>query len=72
MTQRGKTLVSGHTLLFEGSALGHDSSGCGAGVGGCSCGERSPELPNRAARKRWHKEHKAAIVADRKEKESNG
>jgi hypothetical protein len=31
------------------------------GRGECSCGERSPVLESNAARKRWHREHKAEV-----------
>ena len=65
MTLKGKTLVKGHTLLFEGDALGKSYSRCGPGEGGCSCGARSDRLPSRAARKRWHKEHKVEMQAMR-------
>lgn len=64
MSLKGKTLVKGHTLLFEGAALGMLGNDCGLGVGGCSCGARSEELPSRASRKRWHKEHKQAVAAE--------
>lgn len=57
----GKTLLKGHTLLFEGEAIGQSWHKNGPGSGKCSCGEMSPELPTRAARKRWHREHKEAI-----------
>jgi hypothetical protein len=63
MSMVGKTLVKGHTLLFEGQALGRSHDRCGRGIGGCTCGERSEELPNRASRKRWHKQHKAEVIA---------
>lgn len=33
----------------------------GPGMGLCECGEYSPLLPNRAARKRWHREHKDQV-----------
>jgi hypothetical protein len=62
----GKTLVKGHTLRFEGMAL-YDDDGSGiygwsrTGRGECSCGERSPVLESNAARKRWHREHKAEV-----------
>lgn len=62
-TMKGKTLVPGHTLIFEGDALGRSRGLSGPGEGGCSCGARSPRLETRAARKRWHKEHKDAIRA---------
>lgn len=35
------------------------------GHGKCRCGALSPELPTTAARKRWHKQHKAEVLADR-------
>lgn len=68
-------IVRGHGLLNEGVGyppgirdlvqryryIFHDPRG----VGGCSCGAISPPLPSNAARKRWHKAHKAEIVAAR-------
>jgi hypothetical protein len=64
MSLKGKTLLKGHTLILEGAAMGMGiSPSTGSGVGGCSCGARSPELPSRAARKRWHKDHKAEVRA---------
>ena len=65
MDLKGKTLVKGHALLFEGEALGNRFNRTGPGVGGCTCGVHSEELPSRAARKRWHKEHKAGVLAAR-------
>lgn len=65
MNLKGKTLVKGHHLLFEGAALGQSFNRTGSGIGGCSCGARSEELPTRAARKRWHKDHKAGVLASR-------
>jgi len=61
---KGKTLLKGHTLLNEGKAVGRAA---GAGLGGCSCGARSEELPSNVARQRWHKQHKDEIRAERKE-----
>lgn len=63
-----QVLVRGHTLLFEGDAFGSKGGPAlgrptGAGSGKCSCGALSGELANRAARKRWHREHKLEVVA---------
>jgi hypothetical protein len=55
-TLKGKTLLKGHALLFEGSAL-TSPKGCG----GCSCGAFSPKLPSNSARKEWHKRHKNIV-----------
>lgn len=53
-TRKGKTLLPGHTLQFEGHArYGRE--------GRCSCGAKSEALPTAAARKRWHAEHKDAL-----------
>jgi hypothetical protein len=57
MTMKGKTLLKGHTLMDEGQPLGTGRRS-GDGVGGCSCGARSPVLFSNAARQRWHKDHK--------------
>lgn len=35
----------------------------GVGIGVCSCGELSPILSTAAARKQWHREHKAQARA---------
>jgi hypothetical protein len=61
--------VSGHTLIDEGSAYNANGkrpwSLCAnaAGYGKCSCGALSPELPSKNARKRWHRAHKAEVLA---------
>ena len=39
----------------------------GRGRGLCECGEMSPELDSAAARKRWHRDHKAAVRARQQE-----
>lgn len=63
-----------HTLVREGQgfAIGPSRymSGTGwvpdpSGVGRCSCGETSAALPSKAARKRWHRSHKADVLARR-------
>jgi hypothetical protein len=61
-------IVKGHGLLREGTA--HDAAGnyLGnsryAGYGFCQCGARTPKLgASNAARKRWHREHKAAVFS---------
>jgi hypothetical protein len=58
------TRLSGHALRLEGAAylesgdrwIREDPNGPGAGR--CSCGAVSGTLPSRAARKRWHFQHK--------------
>lgn len=66
--------VKGHALVNEGVGyppgmdgpaivrrayfIAHDS----AGVGVCTCGRKSEPLPSDAARKRWHREHKQAVL----------
>jgi len=68
MSDIGKTLVKGHTLLWEGRPLGNAGfSVKGTGIGGCSCGARSPELPSGAARKQWHRDHKAEVLRKQQE-----
>lgn len=71
---RGKTLVKGHTLTWEGEAFtkpGCPDSRCvgfrrqtntNYGHGLCSCGEMSEHEETRAARKRWHRMHKMKVV----------
>lgn len=61
----------GHGLAHEGAP--HDAAGrlrsarypgtSGIGRAKCVCGALSDELDSGAARKRWHKEHKAEIAA---------
>jgi hypothetical protein len=60
--------IHGHALMFEGRAYTHDAYGLefdfvAEGRGGCECGARSPALPSNNARKRWHREHKDAVIA---------
>lgn len=64
-TRKGKTLLKGHTLIGEGMVVDLYTR-LGEGIGGCSCGDRSPSLPSCAARKRWHAEHKLAISPQQK------
>ncbi len=63
MSLKGKTLVKGHSLLFEGKTPGAIRWTGGEGPGKCSCGVLSPSLPTTGARQRWHKEHKAEVLA---------
>lgn len=67
-THRHNTFVAGHSLRLEGAAMPGlpdygDAGPNGPGRGRCSCEEMSPVLPNRASRKRWHREHKALICS---------
>jgi hypothetical protein len=65
------TRLVGHGLRAEGAAfflfapgkVQRRLIGNGPGRGLCECGDVSDELPNRAARKRWHREHKEQIKA---------
>lgn len=59
--------VPGHALRFEGRVRTGWTYGSGPGTAQCSCGEESPCLLTTAARQRWHREHKAAVVAARRE-----
>lgn len=67
MSEKGKTLLKGHTLSFEGAAFNPDGycKGNPSGVGHarCSCGWLSDDFPNRAQRKRAHAQHKDEIRA---------
>jgi hypothetical protein len=62
-------IVKGHGLRSEGGSC--DESGIylagnrRSGYGFCACGARSSLLESTAARRRWHDEHKAAIVFSR-------
>lgn len=57
--------LAGHSLPNEGRV--HDGHGQGYTNGPgrvqCSCGEHSPELPNTAQRRKWHRQHKADVLA---------
>lgn len=67
------SVVAGHGLINEGDGYppGYPSEvylrrywtmpHALSGVGVCRCGAISEPLPSNAARKRWHREHKAAI-----------
>ena len=70
-TMKGKTLVTGHTLLFEGAPFDARGQRCPlnmrVGYGKCSCGELGPTLEESTkARQRWHKEHKDLIREGKK------
>lgn len=61
-------LVPGHSLWSGGAPHDErgnriDGNGGGRGRGVCRCGELSGVLPSTFQRKRWHREHKAAIAA---------
>jgi hypothetical protein len=64
------TRLAGHGLRAEGSAWTGSQirarNGSGPGMAKCECGEMSGMLPNRAARKRWHAEHKDSEHKDSK------
>jgi hypothetical protein len=57
-------IVPGHALRFEGR-FWRDGRPCNdEGQGRCACGQVSPILPSTAARQRWHREHKQAVLAE--------
>jgi hypothetical protein len=64
---RGKTLLRGHALRWEGAGRREDHRGrvtqqaFQRGFALCECGARSPVLQSDAARRRWHRDHKDAI-----------
>ena len=69
-TGHAYTQIRGHGLQSEGKPYGDSGEGGWmhlyqrhVGVGLCSCGATSEVLASDAARKRWHREHKAAVVA---------
>ena len=62
-SRKGKTLVKGHTLFNEGELFYELGKLNRSGNGECSCGAISEVLPSTAARQRWHREHKAEVVA---------
>lgn len=65
MAREKQLRVTGHTLRYEGRVPGAHWPGNGEGQCLCSCGERSVNLPSTAARQRWHKKHKQAVMAER-------
>jgi len=60
-------IVKGHGLRHEGSAFDEEGRWLGEGAsfghGFCGCGDRSSLLASTAARKRWHRERKAAVFS---------
>ena len=67
MSAPTSALVKGHRLLFEGRTSNDRWRHTATGVGRCSCGGISHELTSDAARKRWHREHKGAVLAAEQE-----
>jgi hypothetical protein len=68
--------VKGHGLRGEGLAFVQEPAYFGGpsgprmvfdqkGQGLCHCGAWSPILPTTAARRRWHREHKQAVLDER-------
>ncbi|TDC34204.1 hypothetical protein E1211_17810 [Micromonospora sp. 15K316] len=55
--------LAGHTLPNEGRLYDRGIYLVREGAIRCSCGDVSPFLPNATARRRWHREHKAAVRA---------
>lgn len=65
--------VKGHELRSEGQAYnittnwqgktGIRYTGAFTGMALCACGSTSELLPSDAARKRWHREHKQAVIS---------
>lgn len=65
--------VPGHTLVAEGAAHVERTVHIDTvvqirvrdrvGRGLCSCGATSSVLPSTGQRKRWHRDHKAAVLA---------
>lgn len=68
------SVVKGHGLISEGAGYPPGTEARSAlarywgtfhepaGVGLCRCGATSDPLPSNAARKRWHREHKQAVL----------
>lgn len=67
MSKKRNTRLAGHGLRYEGSAfLGsqiRSRNAAGVGMGKCECGEMSDVLGTRAARQRWHADHKESVRA---------
>ena len=65
------TQIKGHGLQAEGKPYADNEEGgwmrvhVYEGVGLCSCGATSDMFDSDAARKRWHKDHKAELSAGR-------
>lgn len=57
---KANTRLAGHELRNEGRVYDPHGYVQSTGVSRCSCGDLSPVLESAAARKRWHREHKAA------------
>lgn len=51
-------------LRLPGHAMPPDPLPRTAGTITCGCGERSPILPSKAARLRWHRDHKDLVAGD--------
>lgn len=70
MSQKGKTLLKGHTLIGEGHpstktvlrdgklSFWHEPR---TKVAHCSCGAASPEGLSIKGNQRWHREHKDSL-----------
>ncbi len=63
------TRLAGHTLPNEGRILNYSISFNSPQEGSLafSCGVESPDMPSANARKKWHREHKAAVRAAEEE-----
>jgi hypothetical protein len=67
MSERGKTLLKGHTLSYEGAPRfddsGHwnDAYRNGGGRAKCSCGALSPKGQGVYANRKWHRAHKDSL-----------
>lgn len=68
-------LAERHALVYDGAAVMWRTSwgdrgywaygprlGRGRGPAACHCGQTSPLLDGRAARRRWHRQHKAEAL----------
>ena len=74
------SLVKGHTLRAEGAAFLLNERGgwsrvawntvSGTGRARCSCSAASEILTSAHQRKKWHREHKAEVSANRQEAQS--
>lgn len=56
--------IRGHALRNEGRAF-HAGDRVFRGRAVCECGTQSEPLESDAARKRWHRQHKAGVLAQR-------
>jgi len=71
MSNVGKTMVKGHGLIAEGmvafdregKAVSYWRRGTNEAHAQCRCGELSPAGISMSAARKWHRQHKADVLA---------